>query len=123
MSNDPLQPYDHRPILTLEEAADLARTNVSTIRYWVSIGKLRGSIRVGKRRLVPRRALAEALGVDLKDLVLSKDEAPPLPIRSGDKVFSMEEVRELLDYSSRGATVEEKISALAAQVNHLGIRP
>ena len=57
-----------RGLLTVEEAADVARVPVSTLRWWVQTGKLRGTVRAGKRRLVPRRALAEALGVDLADL-------------------------------------------------------
>jgi excisionase family DNA binding protein len=52
----------------LEEAARMARVSPSTIRHWISTGKLGGTVRFGKRRLIPRRALAYALGVDLADL-------------------------------------------------------
>ncbi len=55
-------------LLFLEEAAQLSRVPVSTLRWWVQTGKLKGTVRAGKRRLIPRRALAAALGVDVSDL-------------------------------------------------------
>lgn len=55
-------------LLFIEEAAALARVPVSTLRWWVQTGKLKGTVRAGKRRLVPRRALAAALGVHVGDL-------------------------------------------------------
>jgi excisionase family DNA binding protein len=56
-----------RGLLLIEEAAVIARAPASTIRWWIQVGKLR-SVRTGKRRLIPRSALAEALGVDVGDL-------------------------------------------------------
>jgi excisionase family DNA binding protein len=55
-------------LLFIEEAAALARVPVSTLRWWVATGKLKGTVRAGKRRLIPRRALAAALGVEVSDL-------------------------------------------------------
>ena len=57
-----------RGLLNVQEASTLSRIPVSTLRWWIQTGKLRGTVRAGRRRLVPRRALAEALGVDLADL-------------------------------------------------------
>lgn len=45
--------------LLLEEAARLARVSTSTVRYWVTIGRL-PSTKPGRRRVV-RRADLEAL--------------------------------------------------------------
>lgn len=59
---------ERRGLLLLEEAARMARVSPSTIRHWIATGKLGGSVRLGKRRLIPRRALADALGVALVDL-------------------------------------------------------
>ncbi len=59
---------ERRGLLLLEEAARVARVSPSTIRHWIATGKLGGTVRLGKRRLVPRRALAAALGVGIADL-------------------------------------------------------
>ena len=66
--DDASNPTRARGLMLMEEAASAARVPISTLRWWVQTGKLRGTVRAGKRRLVPRRALAEALGVDLVDL-------------------------------------------------------
>lgn len=59
---------DKHGLLLLEEAAYLARVSTSTIRHWVATKKLIGTVRVGKRRLVPRRILAALLQVEPEDL-------------------------------------------------------
>jgi excisionase family DNA binding protein len=41
------------PFLLLTECAEHARVAVSTIRYWITTGKLR-SVRPGRRRMVRR---------------------------------------------------------------------
>ncbi len=41
------------PFLLLTECAELARVPVSTVRHWISIGRLR-SVRPGRRRMVRR---------------------------------------------------------------------
>lgn len=68
MATRPVNAPHARGLLLLEEAARVARVSPSTIRHWISTGKLGGTVRLGKRRLIPRRALAYALGVDLADL-------------------------------------------------------
>lgn len=40
-------------LLKLDECAAMANVSIDTIRYWVRIGRL-GSVRPGRRRLVPR---------------------------------------------------------------------
>lgn len=49
--------------LTLQECANEARTAVSTVRYWLRVGKLK-SIRPGRRRLVPRDSFERFLRTD-----------------------------------------------------------
>lgn len=44
---------DYRRFLTIEECAQEARVSVSTVRYWVQLGKL-ASLRPGRRRLIER---------------------------------------------------------------------
>lgn len=55
--------------LLLDEIARMCRAPVSTVRYWVSTGRLR-SIRPGRRRLVRR--------VDLDRFLTSADSADPI---------------------------------------------
>jgi predicted site-specific integrase-resolvase len=62
-------PAPQRGLLFMDEAAALSRTSISTLRFWVQTGRMKGTVRAGKRRLVPRRVLAEALGVRVEDLV------------------------------------------------------
>jgi excisionase family DNA binding protein len=47
-------------LLFLEEVAAMARTPLSTVRYWVATGKL-GSLRPGRRRFVRRSELERFL--------------------------------------------------------------
>lgn len=47
-------------LLKVEEVAEIARTSPSTVRYWISTGKLK-SIRPGRRRLVEDRELKRFL--------------------------------------------------------------
>ena len=42
--------------LLLEEAAEIARTTVPTVRFWIQMGKLRAR-RPGRRVLIRRRDL------------------------------------------------------------------
>jgi excisionase family DNA binding protein len=48
-------------LLLLEEVAQEARATISTVRHWVSTGKL-ASVRPGRRRLVRRSDLEAFLG-------------------------------------------------------------
>lgn len=54
-------------ILTLDEAADAARTVVRSVRGWIADGRLRAQ-RPGRRVLIRRADLAKFLGVDVSDL-------------------------------------------------------
>lgn len=40
-------------LLRLDECAAIANVSIDTIRYWIRIGRV-GSVRPGRRRLVPR---------------------------------------------------------------------
>lgn len=55
-------------LLTIPEAATLARAPESSVRHWIASGKLRAK-RPGRRVLIARRDLAELLGVPVEDLV------------------------------------------------------
>lgn len=59
--------YKPSPFLILEEVQHWARTNASTVRFWLSSGKL-PSTRPGRRRLVKRADLAAFLGVDVSEI-------------------------------------------------------
>lgn len=52
---------DGNEFLLLDEVARICRAPVSTVRHWVSVGKL-PSIRPARRRLVRRRDLEHFLG-------------------------------------------------------------
>ncbi len=55
-------------LLTVDEAARVARTATSTIRHWLQIGRLR-SVKPGRRRLIRRSDLAALLETPISDLV------------------------------------------------------
>ncbi|MBK8169660.1 MAG: helix-turn-helix domain-containing protein [Sandaracinaceae bacterium] len=55
-------------LLTLSECAEIARAPLSSVRYWVSQGRLR-SVRPGRLRLVRRADLALFLGIEVCELV------------------------------------------------------
>jgi excisionase family DNA binding protein len=46
--------------LLIEEAAEIARASVATVRFWISTGRLRAR-RPGRRVLIRRRDLIEFL--------------------------------------------------------------
>lgn len=54
-------------LLTLEEAAPIARTSIPTLRGWLASGKL-ASVKPGRRRLVRRAALYALLGLTADDV-------------------------------------------------------
>lgn len=60
-------PSSQHALLTLEEAADLARAPIGSVRHWIATGRL-ASVRPGRRRLVRRTDLATLLGVAPSDL-------------------------------------------------------
>jgi excisionase family DNA binding protein len=66
--------------LFLEEVASEIRTPLSTVRYWVMIGKL-PSIRPGRRRLVRRSDLERFLAASGGNTAAT---APDPPASSGD---------------------------------------
>jgi excisionase family DNA binding protein len=51
--SQPATPVTHRNAryLLIDEAAQIARTSPSTVRYWIQVGKLK-STRPGRRRLI-----------------------------------------------------------------------
>lgn len=55
-------------MLTLAEAAVIARTPVASLRRWIADDRLK-AVRPGRRVLITRRALAAALGVAIDDLI------------------------------------------------------
>jgi excisionase family DNA binding protein len=48
------------PMMTIDEVAVFMRAPVSSVRGWISCGRL-GSVRPGRRRLIPRAALQRFL--------------------------------------------------------------
>jgi excisionase family DNA binding protein len=44
----------------LSEAADIARTTTSTVRWWIQTGRLK-SVKPGRRRLIAESALLDFL--------------------------------------------------------------
>lgn len=54
-------------LLTLEEAARVARTSPSTVRHWLAIGRL-ASVKPGRRRLIRRADLARLLEIEPHEL-------------------------------------------------------
>jgi len=50
MSSHNEQPHDHE-LLTIDEAADLLRTPIATLRYWRHLGTGPRSFRLGRRVL------------------------------------------------------------------------
>lgn len=60
-------PKSQHALLTLEEAAELARAPIGSVRHWIATGRL-ASVRPGRRRLVRRTDLANLLGVAPSDL-------------------------------------------------------
>lgn len=53
---------------TREEVRVITRApSLSSVDHWIATGKLR-TVKPGRSRLIPRKALAEFLGVDLSDL-------------------------------------------------------
>jgi len=54
-------------LLTIDEAADAARTAARSVRGWIADGRLRAQ-RPGRRVLIRRADLALFLGVDAADL-------------------------------------------------------
>jgi excisionase family DNA binding protein len=52
--------------LLIEEVAEITRSSESTVRYWLSVGKLK-SIRPGRRRLIPEAELRRFLGGQERD--------------------------------------------------------
>ncbi|MGH7442227.1 MAG: helix-turn-helix domain-containing protein [bacterium] len=72
MNELPLQGEDHEitiELLTLNEVAEICRVSTATVRYWLSMRKLR-SLKLGKHPLVKREELlrfvraAEAAGAN-----------------------------------------------------------
>jgi excisionase family DNA binding protein len=51
--NETKRPAESHQYLVLEEVADVCRTSLSTVRFWVRTGRL-PSYRPGRRRLVRR---------------------------------------------------------------------
>lgn len=67
---DSIAPALARPLpalLTVTEAAETARTSPSTIRHWLSVGRL-DSVKPGRRRLIRRADLAALLGTSAEEL-------------------------------------------------------
>lgn len=60
-------PTPKHALLTLEEAASIARAPIGSIRHWCATGRL-ASIRPGRRRLVKRADLATLLGCDPREI-------------------------------------------------------
>lgn len=54
-------------LLTLEEAAAIARAPIGSVRHWIATKRL-PSVRPGRRRLVRRADLARLLGLDTAEL-------------------------------------------------------
>ena len=63
------------PFLLLTECADYARVAVSTIRHWITTGKL-PSVRPGRRRMVRREDL-DAFLAGLSRSDRSSPSSPP----------------------------------------------
>lgn len=66
---------DRDPWLTLAEVADELRVNPSTVRLWVSQGRLPAS-RVGRRKWLVRRS-------ELQRLIASAESTQPRPADAG----------------------------------------
>lgn len=62
-------PKPSAPVLPLramthaEEIASAAGVCLETARRWIKAGHFRGAVKIGRRYLVPRAAVAEALGL------------------------------------------------------------
>jgi excisionase family DNA binding protein len=54
-------------LLTVDEAATVARTSASTIRFWIATNRL-ASLKPGRRRLIRRQDLAALLGCSADEL-------------------------------------------------------
>ncbi|MGC4088726.1 MAG: helix-turn-helix domain-containing protein [Polyangiaceae bacterium] len=59
-------PVELERLYTLPEVAAYTRTSVSTVRYWLSTGKLQ-SIKPGRLRMVRLSALEQFLGANVAE--------------------------------------------------------
>ena len=57
------------PLLTVAEAASIARAAPGTVRRWIAVGRLAGC-KLGRRYRVRRGDLAELLGLPGEDMVV-----------------------------------------------------
>jgi excisionase family DNA binding protein len=73
--NPPTEHLGDDPWLTLAEVADELRVNPSTVRSWVSQGRLSAS-RAGRRKWLVRRS-------ELEGMLASKRSAEPWPADAG----------------------------------------
>ena len=77
------------PWLTLAEAADELRVNPSTVRLWVSQGRLPAS-RVGRRKWLVRRSELEGMLASKSSVARRPADAGPGPVRPpmpGDRLI------------------------------------